>query len=426
MNKSEFDQQFNTVYQGFYLISSDTENITFAKWVFPPVYKKSQTGGILYWQIGFDSITRELVTLHGYYTTSTGSYGKLQIDRLIVSENLSGRGIITQGKLELAKKYTDKIKNGYNVSIENIDTFEIPNPQLANHYPLKGQPGKNPLNDKHFKRGIDIEAKLDGIRCRIYLHNGEVKMVSRNNNEFKWLDKIRQEAKVLLDKLPHGMILDCELYNLNWPFEELISIITTEKVKHPKNDEVQCYIFDIVLLETILEERTKTLKDAYLAIKGSGFIFNNLFVLSHIITHDREDIQKYHDMFVSQGFEGLILRRLCGINCDTLSAKERKETYYLPGRNNNLLKVKAFFDAEGTIVNGVSGEGKEKDLVIWEIRDNSGHLFHVRPRGSYDSRRYQYEHRNEYIGKRYTYRYFELTMDGIPRFPVGISVRENF
>lgn len=47
-----------------------------------------------------------------------------------------------------------------------------------------------------------------------------------------------------------------------------------------------------------------------------------------------------------------------------------------------------------------------------------------RPRGMWEQRKEWFDNGEAYVGKPLTVRYQELTQDGIPRFPVGIAVRD--
>src|SRR5437660_1149034 len=110
----DFSDQINLTYNNFTYIDHTTDPTSLPdKWLFEGRYMKSQTGGILYWQIGFDLNTYKLISLHGYYITSGGHYGKLQVSEVDVEENLSGRDTQEQALLEARKKLLDKIRDGY-------------------------------------------------------------------------------------------------------------------------------------------------------------------------------------------------------------------------------------------------------------------------------------------------------------------------
>ena len=399
-------------------------NITSGNWKFAPLYKESQTGGTLYWQAGYDEFSNELITVHGYHITSTGNIGKLTTDRIIIEPKVN-RKFQEQALLEIKSKYVDKIREGYhNQSLgifENISS--LPGPQLGNKYTLPGQIGKDVLKPEHFSRGISVQAKLDGIRCRAFILLGEIKLYTRNNVEHVWLDHIKKELSILFKNLPIGIGIDGEIYNSNLKFEELTSIVRTKNVIHPKNNLLEFYMFDIIVLETILEDRIKLLYDAYTEYT-KDHMSQYIHLLSHNTIYNKDDIKIYHDNYVNLGYEGLILRKLAGPNRNKLTKRQIEETWYKPGKNNNMLKVKQFNDEEGTVIDMKSGIGRETGLAILIIKDDRGNVFECRPRGSFEIREEWLKNKEKYIGKRFTYRYFELTEYGLPRFPVGIGFRD--
>ena len=128
-------------------------------------------------------------------------------------------------------------------------------------------------------------------------------------------------------------------------------------------------------------------------------------------------------LLVAQGFEGIMCRNLSG-------------PYLFKNRSNDLLKFKAFEDAEFTIVGAKPGVSTEKGAIVFEcsvsaIGGDADSTFDVRPRGSVEKRRQMYLEKDRYIGKQLTVRYQPHTNDadrqndtGIPRFPVGIDIRD--
>ena len=76
------------------------------------------------------------------------------------------------------------------------------------------------------------------------------------------------------------------------------------------------------------------------------------------------------------------------------------------------------------MVGFTEGEGHEKGLVIWTCKTKDGKKFNVRPRGTHEERAALFKEAGNYVGKKLTVRFQELTGDGIPRFPVGITFRD--
>ena len=105
-------------------------------------------------------------------------------------------------------------------------------------------------------------------------------------------------------------------------------------------------------------------------------------------------------------------------------------TYLFKNRSNDLLKYKAFEDTEFKIIGAKPGIGTEKGAIVFECTCDAG-VFDVRPRGSIEKRREMFRNKHKYIGKSLTVRYQPHTNyadqqadTGIPRFPVGIDVRD--
>jgi DNA ligase-1 len=86
--------------------------------------------------------------------------------------------------------------------------------------------------------------------------------------------------------------------------------------------------------------------------------------------------------------------------------------------------VKTFLDDEFEIVSFTQATGSDAGTVIWECTTPEGNIFSVRPRGTREEKRIYFQNGEDYIGQQLTVRYQELTDDGIPRFPVGISIRD--
>ena len=331
---------------------------------------------------------------------------------------------------------------------------------------MPGQTGPNPLKNYNFERGISLQAKIDGIRARIWKINGEIKIYSRENNIHPWLDTyIKPEVNIILVYLPSGVGLDCELYNPKYLFTTLTSLVKTYKTKHPKNDEIYCYIFDLILLNTPFDNRIEMLRNAYTRVTSEN-TFKRVVVVDHTVIYKESQIKLYHDEFVKLGYEGMMIRKLIGIKfmkskekqfesekvlsdyenmlisqrikgkklkdviklkmkeLFLLSREEIEETWYKPDRNNNLLKVKSFIDEEAIVIDIISAEGRESGLAMIEVQDIRGNKFVVRPRGSFEDRKMWLINKNQYINKKYTIRYFELSEYGVPRFPVGIAFRD--
>jgi DNA ligase-1 len=93
-----------------------------------------------------------------------------------------------------------------------------------------------------------------------------------------------------------------------------------------------------------------------------------------------------------------------------------------------LQKYKEFFENEYEICGFREAEGRDKGTVIWFCRlpNDTGSVFSVRPRGTLEMRRTWFLKGDDYIGKKLTVIYQELSEYGVPRFPVGKCIRDEY
>jgi len=129
------------------------------------------------------------------------------------------------------------------------------------------------------------------------------------------------------------------------------------------------------------------------------------------IARDETDIKKWHDKWVQEGFEGVIVRNAAGL-------------YKVKHRSPDLQKYKEFIDDEFEITGGHEGSGPDMGTVVFEVKNEEGKTFSVRPKGTREARAEWYKDIKNLIGKELTVRYQNLSEDSIPIFPVGIAVRD--
>jgi DNA ligase-1 len=81
---------------------------------------------------------------------------------------------------------------------------------------------------------------------------------------------------------------------------------------------------------------------------------------------------------------------------------------------------------EFEIVGFHQGDAGEKGCVVWDCINDESKTFAVRPRGTFEQRKEWFLEGDSYIGKKITVIFQEYSQDGIPRFPVGKSIRIDF
>jgi DNA ligase-1 len=130
-----------------------------------------------------------------------------------------------------------------------------------------------------------------------------------------------------------------------------------------------------------------------------------------MLVETKSEIPKLHSKFVDEGHEGIMIR-------------ESTSIYEIGKRSNYLLKFKEFQTEEYEIVGAKTGHGRDADAVVWVCKTATGHEFTVKPEGTIKERERYYRERNQYIGSQLTVRFQNLTALGVPRFPVGVVIRD--
>ena len=125
--------------------------------------------------------------------------------------------------------------------------------------------------------------------------------------------------------------------------------------------------------------------------------------------NSKEELLTYHARFVSEGYEGTMVRINNG-------------GYELNKRSSNLLKFKDFQDIACRIVDVQPSEKRpDQGSFVCEMKD--GKTFGCGMRFTQEQRREVLENKENYIGKTAEIRFFEYSNDGIPRFPVCVGLR---
>src|SRR6056300_1013894 len=251
-------------------------------------------------------------------------------------------------------------------------------PMLAN----KWEDRKNYISEPFY-----VQPKLDGVRLLVSKDGG----ISRTG-------KIVPGTEILGKGLKEGQYVDGEAFDPNMTFEELTSVFKTDplKLKFHVFD-----FFDLKKLDMTFEERWEKVK----SLKNSHYEY-----VETTLVMLREHVPMVHKKHVEEGHEGTMIR-------------EASSVYEVGQRSNYLLKFKDFQTEEYPIVDVKEGTGREKGTAIWVCKVGEQH-FSARPEGTLEVRKKFLEEKDKYIGKRLTVRFQNLTALGVPRFPIGVVVRD--
>jgi len=126
---------------------------------------------------------------------------------------------------------------------------------------------------------------------------------------------------------------------------------------------------------------------------------------------DKETLDEFYAKWLDEGFEGQMVR---------------KNSSYENKRSATLLKRKEFTDAEYKVLNieegGGNRTGTAKHLVCY--CPTTDKTFNSNIKGNFEYLKEVLDNREYYIGQLATIKFFELTPDGIPRFPFAIAFRD--
>lgn len=234
-----------------------------------------------------------------------------------------------------------------------------------------------------------------------------IKTVSRGGKDYDAATTHLRDNERLLDvfRANPNLILDGELYVHGWPLQK-ISGTCRLKTWEERCEPIEYWIYDIVDMNESFHHRLEKLENLQELLEEEGCFK----VIEHIPLTGWEEIHKYHNKFVAEGFEGLIARN--------------PDKAYSPGkRNSDWIKVKEYQDDEFEIT-GIA-EGLRDEDMCFTLKAPNGKEFKAKPVGNRELKLEYLENWPLFVGKMGTVTFFEYSEDGTPMQPVFKSVREK-
>jgi len=372
---------------------------------FPVLYKKTSTGAIQQWEItaGPNSNgTAFIMTLHGQVggaiqkTSDTISEGK-NSGKKNATTPLQQAEKEAKGSWEKKKKggYVESIKDAQGDKLDAIITGGI-EPMLAHKFTDQGHKIKYPAY---------IQPKLDGIRCIAIIKDGACTLWSRTRKPITSCPHIIQELEAAFET--RDIVLDGELYNHDFKsnFEHIVSQVRKE-VPGDNYMDVQYHVYDLINDGTN-DERVSLIERLF-----ASFEFFSIKKVQTRIVKEEDKVAELFDKYREMGYEGAMLRNM--------SAK------YVSKRSYDLQKVKEFDDAEFEITGIDEGRGKLAGHVgAFICKTKDGKTFLAKMSGDTGKLADYFRDHSLWHGKRLTVKYQGLTgKECVPRFPVGIAIRD--
>lgn len=362
----------------------------------PIIYKRNTNGSINQWKI--------IICDNSYYTEEGIYNGKITKSKptMVKGKNI-GRSNETTDFEQVCKdaqsKFTKKIESGYTKNIKEVDTAKkFFAPMLAHKY-------------IDYKDKIDfpvfVSPKIDGARMIIRKEG----LFTRNGKSYFSCPHIHTLFEPLFKKYPEW-IIDGEIYSHEENFEKIMSLVRKSKPTEEDLEEskkiIKIYIFDGVInnLEEGFNNRFNIIKQEINNLIGKTDFIK--FVENIEINYQKE-VEEYHNKFVEEGYEGVMIRL--------------PNSIYENKRSKSLLKYKHFLDNEFKIINIIEGKGNRSGIagnLVLKMKD--GKEFSSGIRGGEEYYKFILKNKSKLIGRVATIRYQELSKDGIPRFPVCVDL----
>ncbi len=359
------------------------------------IYSKDSRGQIRSWQaeIDGDKWRTEAGLLNGQkvisgWTVCTGkNIGK-------VNEATPE----AQASFEAFAEYNKKLSRDYRRSVAELDFVPI-SPMLAQDY----------KKQKDIKFPVYAQPKLDGIRALISKDGAFSREFKPHHN----IEHILEELNIVFQHYPHW-ILDGELYNhdLKDDFNKITSIVRTQKAtdedKKLSKSSIQYHVYDIVN-EYSFESRSVNGLDRLFA----DFEFNYVTKVETIKVYDKESLDRDYAGLLVLGYEGQMIR-------------DPEAPYEAGKRSKSLLKRKEFISEEFELVDVLPGLGNWAGYgkkITFKLAD--GRIVGAGVKGDQKFTKNLLDNKGFYVGNPVTIKYFQLTPDGVPRFPIAVDFHKT-
>ena len=384
------------------------------------LYKVDTKGKLREWTMHIDG--------NSFYAIKGLVEGKKTQDKptVTIAKNVGRSNETTakqQAELEAKAKFQKKLDSGYALNEIDAQEKKFYEPMLAHNYTDRKHECKYP---------VFSQPKLDGIRCVVRKEGDTLVGRTRNGKEIECIPHILKSLNRFFLAHPNA-ILDGELYNhdLRDNFNKITSLVRKQKpVQSSKmtdkafakkqiefqerlvesENTIQYHVYDAPKINESLTE-AQTFDIRINELKSKLPQNKHIVLVETNEAYDQQNLDNLYEQYLDAGYEGQMVRK-------SSSTYENK-------RSKFLLKRKEFMDAEYRVIDIEIGNGNRsgtaKHLVCF--CDKTKQTFNSNIKGSFEYLKEVYDNRKEYIGQLATIKFFQLTPDGIPRFPYAISFR---
>ena len=385
----------------------------------PTLYKKTTIGKTQTWEIE--------VSGNKFRTISGQADGKKITNNWTVCQGKNvGKKNATTGEEQALKeaeaKHKKKLEAGYHLNLKNISKKRFYEPMLAQDFKNKNRQSEVMADLQQVDGGtvgtVFSQPKLDGIRC-IAMREG---LFTRTGKEITAVPHISEALEPFFKLYPNAT-LDGELYNHAYKddFNKIIHLVRKQNLTDEHLSEsaemIQYHIYDAPVIgngkwamteKDLYSDRTSKLDASFVNL---GLEKEDcLVIVPTVEIHGREQLDRCYEDYIEAGYEGQMVRL---------------DGPYENKRSPKLLKRKEFIDEEYKILGYEEGEGNRAGTIKhFKFKNKDGKEFNSNVKGSFSYLTKLLEIADTLIGKDATIKYFNLTPDGVPRFPYVIAIRD--
>ena len=366
---------------------------------FPTLYKLTEVGNIQQWEV--------VVKNKSFYSREGIIGGKITENKPTFCEGKNaGKSNETSGEEQALKeaeaKHKKKIEKGYFLSAKEAQKgiSKFYEPMLAHKF-------EDYRNEIQFP--VYSQMKLDGIRC-VVSKDG---MASRNGKKIISAPHIFEALKPFFVKNPNA-VLDGELYTdkLNNDFNKICSLVKRTKPTAEELAEsaatIEYWVYDAPIIGAYTEE--DSFGERFNLVQSLLKDINKIKIVKTDLVNNITLLDEFYGTYLEDGYEGQMIR----LN----KSYENK-------RSKFLLKRKEFIDEEYKIIDIVEGVGNRAGTAGYmKFVSKNGKSFHSNIKGNFQYLKTILSNKNKLIGKMATVKYFNLTPDGVPRFPYVTGIRD--
>ena len=380
---------------------------------FDTLYSANKNGSVQQWTISVSgaTITKVYGQVKGALQTTA--------DVILKGKNLGRTNAttpVTQARAEAKSQWEKKLKSGYVRVLSDAQSGAVDTQFIEGGVEVM-------LAQKFSQHGSKItypayvQPKLDGVRCVAILEDGVCTLWTRTRKPITGVPHIARAIEqqfsgmtwpgYLSMKGGHALwntlVLDGELYQHEYKdkFEQIVSFVR-QNVPKIGHEVVEYHVYDVIEKWDVFAARTWTVEELQLRAPLVRVVTTEVRSLDEVLSVDTEHR--------AAGYEGTIVRQAAGM--------------YEAGRSMGLQKIKQFDDAEFEVTGVQAGRGRMSKCAIFTCSTVTGATFACKMKGALDTLKPYLANPDTVIGKKLTVRYQGLTNGGVPRFPIGVSVRD--